>query len=64
MMGCTKIDEVKEIAKRGSKLMELNYAGIDVIVDENLDKTYLSEAHSFPSYERRFNLMKFLIDRI
>jgi len=59
-----KIGQIKEIARRSARLMGLNYAGIDLILDEKLDKVYFLEAHSFPGYERGVNLMRFLIDRI
>lgn len=59
-----KIGQIKEIARRSARLMGLNYAGIDLILDEKLDRVYFLEAHSFPGYERRFNLMRFLIDRV
>jgi glutathione synthase/RimK-type ligase-like ATP-grasp enzyme len=59
-----KMDEIEDIAKRGSRIMGLNYAGVDIMIDNAFDKVYFSEAHSFPAFERGFNLMKFLTDRI
>jgi len=59
-----KINEIRRIAKEGSKAMGLNYAGVDVMMDEESHKLYFSEAHSFPAYERGFNLMKCVIEKI
>jgi glutathione synthase/RimK-type ligase-like ATP-grasp enzyme len=59
-----KIRQIEDIARKGAKAMDLNYAGVDILLDETKDKIYFSEAQSFPGYERRFNLMKFLAERI
>ena len=59
-----KIKEIKDIARRSARVLGLNYAGIDILANEKLDKMYFLEAHSFPGYEKKFNLMKFLINKI
>lgn len=59
-----KIKEILFLSKSAARILGLNYAGIDVLLDNNIQKAYLLEAHSFPGYERGFNLMKFLTDKI
>jgi len=59
-----KIEEIKRVARNAAKIMGLNYAGVDIILDKGLDKVYFLEAHSFPAYERGFNLMKHLMDKV
>jgi len=59
-----KIKEIKEIARRVASSMSLNYVGIDLMLDERFDRIYFLEAHSFPGYEKGFNLMKFLVGHI
>jgi hypothetical protein len=58
-----KIDEIIALCKKCARVLALNYAGIDILLDKNLN-IYFSEAHSFPGYERGFNLMKYLADKI
>lgn len=58
------IEKAKAIARKGVKALNLNYAGVDVIVDKVEKYIYLLEIQSFPGYERGFNLIRFLIDSI
>ena len=60
----SKIDEIRNAAKTCSKAMGLGYTGIDIILNDRHDRLYFLEAHSFPAYERGFNLMKFLMEKV
>lgn len=58
------IEKAKAIAKEATRALNLNYAGVDVIVDKAEKNIYLLEIQSFPGYERGFNLIRSLIDTI
>jgi glutathione synthase/RimK-type ligase-like ATP-grasp enzyme len=64
VIGKTKLEEIISICTKVARILGLNYTGIDVILDRDYRKTYILEAHSFPGYERGFNLMRFLADKI
>jgi glutathione synthase/RimK-type ligase-like ATP-grasp enzyme len=59
-----KIERVKRLAKRAARALELNYAGIDIILSRNLKKAYVLEGNAFPGYEKGFDLMKSLLKHI
>jgi len=58
------IEKVKKTAKQATRALSLNYAGVDIIVDREKRKVYALEIHSFPDYERGYDLMKFLAHTI
>lgn len=53
----TKLNQVKSLARKVAKELKLNYAGVDIIFSKDYKKIYALEAHSFPGYERGFDLM-------
>jgi len=53
----TKLKKVQSLAKKVAKDLELNYAGVDVILSKDYKEVYALEAHSFPGYEKGFDLM-------
>jgi len=55
-----KIKMVKSLARKVAKNLNLNYAGVDIIFSKDLRKIYVLEAHSFPGFEKRFDLMSYL----
>jgi len=59
-----KLRKIEKAAKMAAAVTRLNYAGIDIIIDQDFKKIYVLEVHSFPAYVRRFNLMKSLADHI
>ena len=63
-LGKSGIKRAKAAARAAARAINLNYAGVDVIVDKNALDMYVLEIQSFPGYERGFNLMKFLADTI
>lgn len=54
----------KSYALKAAEAFGLNYAGIDLVFSQNYRKLYVLEAHSFPSYETGFDLMRYLVNRI
>jgi len=59
-----KLKKVKSLAQKVAKDLELNYAGVDVIFSKDYKKMYVLEAHSFPAYEKGFDLMGDLARKI
>jgi len=59
-----RLKVAKFYARKASRAMGLNYAGMDILFSEDYKKVYVLEGHSFPSYETGFNLIKYLIDHI
>ncbi|MFQ5681472.1 MAG: hypothetical protein ACE5GG_05440, partial [Candidatus Omnitrophota bacterium] len=55
---------ISDLCRRVSKALGINYAGIDILPDGDGERNYILEAHSFPGYERGFDLMRFLANRI
>jgi len=51
-------------AKRVAKALGLNYAGIDIVLTNDYKTAYCLEAHSFPGYEKGFDIMKYLVKDI
>lgn len=64
VLGRNAVERVKAIAKKAARQVNLNFAGVDVIVNRDMSNIYLLEIQSFPGYERGFDLMKFLVDTI
>jgi len=59
-----KLNRVKALARKIAKGFKLNYIGVDIIFSKDYKKIYALEAHSFPGYERGFDLMGSLAKRI
>jgi len=59
-----KIKRVKSLARQVAKELSLNYTGVDIILSKNSSKAYVLEAHSFPGYEKGFDLMGCLARKI
>lgn len=59
-----KIKEVLTTARRVAEILKLNYTGVDILFSKDLEKIYVLEAHSFPGYERGFDLMPYLARRL
>ncbi|MFQ6010420.1 MAG: RimK family alpha-L-glutamate ligase [Candidatus Aenigmatarchaeota archaeon] len=59
-----KLEEAKNNALETAQILGLNYAGVDIIFSEDYEETYVLEAQSFPSPESRFDLMKYIIEKI
>jgi len=60
----SKIKKVKSLVRTVAKDLQLNYAGVDVIFSKDYKKIYVLEAHSFPGYEKGFDLMSDLARKI
>ena len=58
------IEKVKSVAIKAAKVIDLKFAGVDVIIDRDTKKTYVLEIQSFPGYERGYTLMKHLANTI
>jgi len=54
----------KKYALLAAKALGLNYAGVDIVFSKDYRKVYVLEAHSFPSYETGFDLMRYLINHL
>jgi len=59
-----KLRQVRSLARRVSRDLQLNYAGIDIIFSKDYKDIYVLEAHSFPGYEKGYDLMKNLAKKI
>ncbi|MDP8292427.1 MAG: hypothetical protein RAP41_02070 [Candidatus Orphnella occulta] len=59
-----EIEAVKRIARKAAKTINFKFAGVDVIIDRETRDMHVLEIQSFPGYERGFDLMKFLADKI
>ncbi len=59
-----KLNQVKSLARKVAKELKLNYTGVDIIFSKDYKKIYALEAHSFPGYERGFDLMNDLAKKI
>jgi hypothetical protein len=58
------VDRAKSLAKKTARALKLNYTGVDVIYSKDFTKAYVLEAHSFPGYEKGYDLMKFLVKKL
>jgi len=63
-ISAAKLNQVKSLARKVARELKLNYAGVDIIFSKDYKKIYALEAHSFPGYERGFNLMGDLAAKI
>ncbi len=59
-----KLNQVKSLARKVAKELKLNYTGVDIIFSKDYKQIYSLEAHSFPGYERGFDLMDDLAKKI
>ena len=59
-----KLKLAASLALKATKALDLNCCGVDVIFSRDFSKAYVLEAHSFVSFERRFNLMKHMAEKI
>lgn len=59
-----KLNQVESLARKVAKELKLNYTGVDIIFSKDYKKIYALEAHSFPGYERGFDLMNNLARKI
>ena len=59
-----KLRKVKSLALKVARDLKMNYAGVDVIFSKDYKKVYVLEAHSFPAYEKGFDLMGDLARKI
>lgn len=60
----SKLKKVISLARKVAKDLQLNYAGVDIIFSKDYKEIYVLEAHSFPGYEKGFNLMANLARQI
>ena len=59
-----RIESVRQLAVRVAKALNLGYAGIDIVLSKDLKNVYCLEAHSFPGYEKGFDIMKYIAKSI
>lgn len=59
-----KIAVLEKLAKKATRTLGLNFAGIDIIFSKDLKSAYVLEGNAFPGYEKGFNLMKCLLDSL
>lgn len=55
-----KLRKVRSLACKVARNLKMNYAGVDVIFSKDYKKIYVLEAHSFPGYEKGYDLMDYL----
>jgi len=60
----SKLKKVRSLARKVARDLKLNYAGIDIIFSKDYKEIYVLEAHSFPGYEKGFDLMANLSGQI
>ncbi len=55
--------KAEKIAERISKVLGLNFAGIDIMLDKNIKDVYAVDVNAFPGFPKRktFNLTKHII---
>jgi ribosomal protein S6--L-glutamate ligase/tetrahydromethanopterin:alpha-L-glutamate ligase len=58
------VERAKFLARKTAVALKLNYTGVDVVFSGDFDKAYVLEAHSFPGYEKGFDLMKYLVKKL
>jgi len=60
----TNLKRVESLARRVARDLQMNYAGIDVIFSKDYKDLFVLEAHSFPAYEKGYDLMDSLAKKI
>ena len=64
VLSAKEVAAVKTLSLKASKMINLSFAGVDIIIDKDTRKINVLEIQSFPGYEKGFDLMKFLADNI
>ncbi len=59
-----KIAVLKNLARKAARTLGLNFAGVDIIFSEDLKNAYVLEGNAFPGYEKSFDLMKSLAEKV
>jgi len=60
----TNLKRAESLARRVARDLQMNYTGVDVIFSKDYKEIYVLEAHSFPAYEKGFDLMDSLAKKI
>lgn len=57
------IAKVRKIAERVSRLLNLNFAGIDIMIHKNLKDIYVVDVNAFPGFPKRktFNISRHMV---
>jgi len=58
------IKKVRSLAVETASALNLNYAAVDVVISKDFKNAYCLEAHSFPGYEKRFDVMKYIAKKL
>jgi glutathione synthase/RimK-type ligase-like ATP-grasp enzyme len=64
VLSVKEIHRVKMLSLKAARAIGLLFAGVDIIIDSHTRDIYVLEIQSFPSYEKGFDLMKFLVSSI
>ncbi|MCK5655553.1 MAG: hypothetical protein KAI03_04590 [Candidatus Aureabacteria bacterium] len=60
----SEIKKARFLARKVTRTFNLNYAGVDIIFSKRFKKPYVLEVHSFPGFEKRFDLMGYLAKKV
>lgn len=63
-ISAANLRKVESLARKVARNLQMNYAGIDMIFSKDYKKIYVLEAHSFPAYEKGFDLMDSLAKKV
>jgi len=63
-ISATNLTRVRSLARRVARDLQMNYTGVDVIFSKDYKELFVLEAHSFPAYEKGYDLMDSLAKRI
>jgi len=63
-ISAANLKRVETLARKVARDLQMNYAGIDVIFSKDYKKIYVLEAHSFPAYEKGYDLMDSLAQKV
>ena len=68
-----KYPEIEELSIKSTKILKLDYAGVDIIYNKNTEKYYVIEVNAFPQWkglkqatgvDPAIHIIKHLIDKI
>ena len=59
-----QIRNVKSLARKVATTLNLHYTGVDIIISKHSGRAYVLEAHSFPGFEKKFDLIGYLARKI
>ncbi len=68
-----KYPEIEELSIKSTKILKLDYAGVDIIYDKNTEKYYVIEVNAFPQWrglkqatgvDPAIHIIKHLVDKI